>query len=320
MKNVLVLGAGAVGTYFGGMIARAGHQRVMFYIPRESKVQAIEANKGVQMNCKSFQEKVPIEMTSDLSGMSPDVILLAVKGGQTSEALSSLRPHLDAAIPIVSLQNGVHNSNVIREAFLPMNPPVIAATVFVACEMVDDVTLQHHGRGELVIGEELTTPSSPSLVSSSLLDQVSDMFNQASVPCSISANIKDDMWKKMNCNCAYNAISAIGNITYGELYRVPSVKKLIEGIVREYVAVAQKEGVNLTYDEAMKLNDGIFESMGTQKSSTQQDLARGRRTEIDYLNGYIHELGEKHGVLTPYNQAVHALVKMAEAKLGLTLR
>ena len=65
MKNVLVLGAGGVGTYFGGMLERAGRHRVTFYIPRESKVQAIEANKGVQMNCKTFQEKVPIKMTSD---------------------------------------------------------------------------------------------------------------------------------------------------------------------------------------------------------------------------------------------------------------
>ena len=172
MKNVLVLGAGSVGTYFGGMIARAGYQRVTFYAPRESKVQAIEANRGVQMNCKNFQEKVPIEITSDLTSLSPDVVLLAVKGGQTSEALSSLRPHLCANVPIISLQNGVHNSKVIREAMLPITPPIIAATVFVACEMVDDVTLQHHGRGELVIGEELPTPSSSSLVSPSLLEQV----------------------------------------------------------------------------------------------------------------------------------------------------
>ena len=320
MKNVLVVGAGGVGMYFGGMIARAGHQNVTFYIPRDSKVQAIKSNQGVQMNCKNFKEKIPIEITSNFDGLSsPDLVLLAVKAGQTKEALISLTAHLNVATtPIISLQNGVHNSNAIREAMFPLKPPVIAATVFVACEMINDVTLQHHGRGELRIGEDVSSPSSSAQVSSSLLEQVSDMFKKASVPCSVSTNIKDDMWMKMNCNCAFNAISAIGDIEYGKLYTIPHVKTLIEGIVKEYVAIAEKEGVDLSFERAMELNDGIFESMSTQKSSTQQDLMRGKKTEIDYLNGYICELGKHHGIPTPCNQAVYALVKMEEVKLGLS--
>lgn len=98
------------------------------------------------------------------------------------------------------------------------------------------------------------------------------------------------------------------------LYTIPSVKSLIEGITREFITVAAKEGVDMTFEEAMKANDAIFESMPTQKSSTAQDLARKRITEIDYLNGYIVECALKHGLAVPYNQTVHALVKMIENK------
>ena len=95
---------------------------------------------------------------------------------------------------------------------------------------------------------------------------------------------------------------------------MPHVKNLIEGITREFIAVAAMEGVDMSFEDAMKANDAIFKSMPTQKSSTAQDLARKRVTEIDYLNGYIVECAMKRGLPAPYNQAVHALVKMIESK------
>jgi 2-dehydropantoate 2-reductase len=122
------------------------------------------------------------------------------------------------------------------------------------------------------------------------------------------------MWLKFLVNCSFNAISGIGQISYGEMVKSPEIVKLIEEITKEFLAIAALEDVNITIAEALAANDSIARTMVTQVSSTAQDLAKGKMTEMDFLNGYIVELGKRYGVLTPYNESVHALVKMIESK------
>ena len=95
----------------------------------------------------------------------------------------------------------------------------------------------------------------------------------------------------------------------------PGIVKLIEEITKEFLAIAELEDVNITMSEALAANASIAGTMATQVSSTAQDLARGKMTEIDFLNGYIVELGKRHGITTPYNESVHALVKMMESPI-----
>ena len=140
------------------------------------------------------------------------------------------------------------------------------------------------------------------------------MFERANVPCLIASQIKRDMWLKFLVNCSFNAISGIGQISYGEMVKSPEIVKLIEEITKEFLAVAALEDVKISMPEALTANDSIATTMVTQVSSTAQDLSRGKKTEIDFLNGYIVELGRRHGIATPYNESVHALVKMLESR------
>jgi 2-dehydropantoate 2-reductase len=99
------------------------------------------------------------------------------------------------------------------------------------------------------------------------------------------------------------------------MVKSPGIVKLIEEITKEFLAIAALENVSITLAEALAMNDSIATTMVTQVSSTAQDLARKKMTEIDFLNGYIVELGKQHGVATPYNESVHALVKMMESQV-----
>ena len=305
-QKIYVLGAGAVGCYFGGMLARAHHD--VTFIARPERATALNES-GLQMDCKAFHETIAVKASSDLAILSDaDLVLLSVKSLDTERTLAEIKSILPSKAVILSLQNGVANIDIATKIIVN---PVYAAVVYVAAGMIDQRTMKHHGRGELLIGDPSNTvpPGDQGLL------EICKLFEGAKVPCSIAPQIKRDMWLKFLVNCSFNAISGIGQIAYGEMVKSPGIVKLIEEITKEFLAIAELEDVNITMSEALAANASIASTMATQVSSTAQDLARGKMTEIDFLNGYIVELGKRHGITTPYNESVHALVKMMESPI-----
>ena len=302
-KKIYVVGAGAVGCYFGGMLARANCDVTL--IARPDRVKAIH-QFGLQMDCQTFQECVALKASADVSVLSDaDWILLSVKSYDKENTIKEIAPHIPDQAMVLSLQNGVENAHSISRL---ISNPVYSAVVYVAAGMGDERTLKHHGRGELQIGRYGALSSTDE----SNLQNISTLFSSSAIPCTVSTHIQKDLWFKFLVNCAYNAISAIGKIEYGKMVQVPQVNHLIEGITRECIGIAKEEGVEIDFAEAMNANALIAQTMATQKSSTGQDLARGKQTEIDYLNGYVVRKGIEHRIPTPYNQAVYALTKMVE--------
>ena len=304
-QKIYVLGAGAVGCYFGGMLARAHHD--VTFIARSERVQALNAS-GLEMDCKAFHETIQVKASSDLSTLKDaDLVLLSVKSLDTERTLTEVKSILPSKAVILSLQNGVANIDIASKI---ISNPVYAAVVYVAAGMIGQNTMKHHGRGELLVGKLSTA----SLADESLQD-ICKLFEGAGVPCSIAPQIKRDMWLKFLVNCSFNAISGIGQISYGEMVKSPYIVKLIEEITKEFLTIAALEDVKISLSEALAANDSIATTMVTQVSSTAQDLAKGKMTEIDFLNGCIVELGKRHGIPTPYNESVCALVKMMESKI-----
>ena len=305
-QKIYVLGAGAVGCYFGGMLARAHHD--VTFIARPERATALNES-GLQMDCKAFHETIAVKASSDLAILSDaDLVLLSVKSLDTERTLAEIKSILPSKAVILSLQNGVANIDIATKIIVN---PVYAAVVYVAAGMIDQRTMKHHGRGELLIGD----PSNAVPQGDQRLVEICKLFEGAKVPCSIAPQIKRDMWLKFLVNCSFNAISGIGQIAYGEMVKSPGIVKLIEEITKEFLAIAELEDVNITMSEALAANASIASTMATQVSSTAQDLARGKMTEIDFLNGYIVELGKRHGITTPYNESVHVLVKMMESPI-----
>jgi len=305
-QKIYVLGAGAVGCYFGGMLARAHHD--VTFIARPERAAALNAS-GLELDCKAFHETVNVRASSDLSVLSDaDLVLLSVKSLDTERTMADVKSILPSKAVILSLQNGIANIDIASKI---VANPVYAAVVYVAAGMIGHRTMKHHGRGELLIGDMQES----GLGDEQNLKEICKLFEAADVPCAISPQIKREMWLKFLVNCSFNAISGIGQISYGEMVKSPSIIKLIEEITREFLAIAALENVNITLAEALAANESIATTMVTQISSTAQDLSKGKMTEIDFLNGYIAELGKRYGVATPYNESIHALVKMLESQI-----
>jgi 2-dehydropantoate 2-reductase len=161
--------------------------------------------------------------------------------------------------------------------------------------------VKHHGRGELVIAPTQTWP------------HVADVFTQAGIPAQVSDDVAGALWLKLILNCAYNALSAITQLPYGRVVQGPGVTAVMSDVVRECVAVAQAAGIALPGDAQQAVAD-LVRTMPTQVSSTAQDLARGKRSEIDHLNGYVVQKGALLGVPTPVNRTLFALVRLIEER------
>ncbi|AUT72637.1 ketopantoate reductase family protein [Paraburkholderia hospita] len=294
--KVAVMGAGAVGCYYGGMLARAGHEVVL--IGRRQHVEAIERS-GLRLEAQSFDERIPLAASTQASAVQgAKLVLFCVKSTDTQSAALEIKPFLAPDTLVLSLQNGVENADEVRKVIAQ---PVAAAVVYVATEMAGPGHVRHHGRGELVI-----EPSSASA-------EVAQALIAAGVPTEISDNVRGALWAKLILNCAYNALSAITQLPYGRLVKGEGVTTVMRDIVDECLAVAKADGVTIPGDinKAVRM---IAETMPGQYSSTAQDLSRGKRSEIDHLNGLIVRRGDALGVATPSNRLLHTLVKLIESK------
>jgi 2-dehydropantoate 2-reductase len=299
--KIAVMGAGAVGCYYGGMLARAGHAVTL--IGRPQHVEAVRRD-GLFMDTQSFQAHVPMQACTAASGIQrAKLVLCCVKSTDTASAAKEMASYLEPDAFVLSLQNGVDNAERLQ-ALLPCQ--VIPAVVYVATEMAGPGHVKHHGRGELVIG--------PSAFS----DELAKLFADAEVPVQISDNVVGALWAKLILNCAYNALSAITQLPYGRLVQGEGVNDVMRDVVQECLAVAQGEGVTVPGDiwEAV---ERIARTMSAQFSSTAQDLARCKRSEIDHLNGHVLRRGEALGIATPVNRVLHSVVKLLEGRSALRL-
>lgn len=293
-RTVAVLGAGAVGCYYGGMLARAGHAVTL--IGRPQHAEAI-ARGGLRLEARSFDERIAVAASTDPAAVAgAGLVLVCVKSGDSEAAAAQIRPHLDAGAVLMSLQNGVDNADRLQAV---LDRPVLPAVVYVASEMAGPGHVRHHGRGELVLG---TAGGGAGLAA---------LFEAAGVPVVLSDDVRGILWSKLILNCAYNALSAIARQPYGPLVQAEGVQAVMRDVVDECLAVARADGVTPA-DDTWAAVQRIAETMPTQFSSTAQDLMRGKPSEIDHLNGYVVRRGAVLGVPTPVNRVLHTLVRLLD--------
>jgi len=292
--DIAVMGAGAVGCYYGAMLAQAGHQVTL--IARRHHAEAIERH-GLILERHGKLAHVPVQASADPAAMSnSSLILFCVKSNDTLTAGAEMASHLRPDAQILSLQNGVDNASRLA-AQLARN--IEPAVVYVATEMADVGHVRHHGRGELVLGR------------SSANTALAEIFSAAGIPTVISDNVIGALWAKLVLNCAYNALSAVARQPYGQLVEAAGVNEVIRDVVEECLIVAARLNIEIPGDIWAAVRQ-IAATMPTQYSSTSQDLTRGKATEIDYLNGYIVRRGNDIGVPTPANRVLHTLVKLLD--------
>jgi 2-dehydropantoate 2-reductase len=294
--HIGVIGAGAVGCYYGGLLLRAGHD--VTFIGRQPHVDAINAH-GLLLDVKNFRGHLPARAATDTSALaSPDLVLFCVKSADTEQAGRSLAGCLRPETSVLSLQNGVDNPQRLRAV---TGHTIIPAVVYVGSEMAGPGHVRHHGGGALVIG------ASPA---SSVLAQTLDA---AGIQTTIASDIDTTQWTKLITNCAFNALSAVAGIAYGPMMQVEGTSDVIASAVQEAADVARACGVSIPQDLVAQILK-IPAAMPNQMSSTAQDLARGKPSEIDFLNGYVVRKGAELGIPTPTNRALQVMVKLVERR------
>lgn len=300
--KIAVVGAGAVGGYFGGLLARAGASVTM--IGRPAFVEAVTKN-GLFLDTLHFQESVHVEASTKVEAVrGAEIVLFCVKTTDNAATVRAIAPLLAPGALVLSMQNGVDNVEQIRAAAAIEALP---AVVYVAASVAEPGRVKHVGRGDLVVGPR-----------NEKTERIAALFSRANVPCRISENIEGELWTKLVWNCALNAVSALGRAKYGNIAASADAWKVVETAVYEVLAVARAADIHPPGLEdpkaalagALKIATQMAEAL----SSTAQDMNRGKLTEIDSLNGYISRRGAELRVPTPVNHALYALVKLAEGR------
>jgi 2-dehydropantoate 2-reductase len=291
------------------MLARAGAPVTL--IGRAPHVDAINRD-GLFIDSIHFKERVSISASTELESVrDAQLVLFCVKTVDTESTAKLLAPYLAPETNVVSLQNGVDNAERMDFA---AGIQAISAVVYIAAEMIGLGQVKHSGRGDLVIGNPLSNEGA----SEAELAEIAETFTRASVPCQVSQNITLEQWKKLIMNCAYNALSALSRARYGRLVADAGSVEMMKQVVAEGVAVGNASGVNLPADMLIAAVLELGRVVPEALSSTAQDIARGKPTEIDSLNGFVVRRGAEMGVPTRVNQTLHSLVKLLERSPSAT--
>src|SRR5437764_1619619 len=303
--RIAVVGAGAVGGYFGGMFARAGAPTV--FVGRKHFADAVNS-QGLVLDRSQGQERIRVKASAEMSAIQDcSLILFCVKANDTAATAKQMAPFLAPDATVVCLQNGVDNADRLRAE---ANVAAVPAAVYVAVSAPEPGHVKHLARGDLIIGPK-----------SKITTELTELFVRAGIPCRISDNIEGELWVKLLRNCALNAISALGHARYGDIAQNADAKLLMQHIVDEVLAVARAAGIALPTiadsQSGMAAAMELATQMSDALSSTAQDLNRGRPTEIDSLNGYICRRGAELGIPVTVNHALFTLVKLAEQQRGV---
>ena len=307
----LILGAGALGSVFGGFLQKAGH--AVSFVGRGAQLQALRST-GLKLT-GIWGEHGPLAVTatsdpSELNG-SFDVVLVCVKAYDTAELLAAVEHLLGPETLVVSIQNGLGNWETIAEQ-VGWQRTVGARVIFGA-----EVTAP--GLAKVTVYADKVLLGSPKqLIDPARLEQLARDFTAAGIPSQASPLIERFIWRKVLYNACLNPLGAIIKCPYGELARHPEVLVCMQAIIAEIFAVAAARGVDLGFEGpadyyrqllALELPPTV-----AHRASMLQDLERGRRTEIDSLNGAIVRYGAAAGIATPVNSTITALIRALETQ------
>ncbi|MFZ4807668.1 MAG: ketopantoate reductase family protein [Hyphomicrobiaceae bacterium] len=304
--KVVVVGAGAMGGLFGGLLAEGGLD-VTLVDTWPEHIAAIRAN-GLRIVGVGGDRFIKIAATTDAADVATaDVVLFQCKGFANEAAAKATRHLFKGATVAITFQNGLGNEQVLGGILGPEN--VIAGLTSQAGLVEAPGVVRNGGDLPTTIGELPRGTSARTLA-------IADAFTRHGLPTKASPDIMREKWKKLLGNVALGAISAVTDFRSVEIMQVPELREIVFRLVDEAAAVAAAEGIVLDVPEArevlMKLVDTTGGGTGNSKSSMREDIIRKRRTEIGSIHGAVAALARRHAIATPTLDALIALVKGLE--------
>lgn len=307
--TILVVGAGAVGSVVGGMLAKAGHQVSM--LGRQPHMQAI-AQRGLEISGVMGKHKVRNIATytsaADIPQQHFDLILTTTKSYDTEQAVREVVRLISPDSLLISLQNGLGNMEIIAD-FVGTERTLGVSVMFGA-------VIKAPGIVEVTANPESLKLGSIGAMPLKKVESIAQAFNEAGVASEATPEIMKYLWGKLLLNCCLNALSALLEFNYREMWESQEVREIMSAIIKEVFAVAQAKGIKLLWQRPVEYESLLLNILLPQSfshiSSMFQDIRQGKRTEIDAINGAIAKLGKQLGLDTPTNELLTKLVKAKE--------
>lgn len=300
--EITILGAGAMGSLYAAILSKTNTVSLVdSYAP---VVDAINKN-GITVQEQSgevLKAKVPATLSGEKTN-APELLIVFVKSTATEAALKENTGLIGENTVVLSLQNGLGNDETLKK-FVP-ETRIVLGTSRHNSVVTGLGEIFHSGAGVTTIGGKADETT---------LCKIKEAFNASGLECVVEKDVKHLLWSKLFVNMSINAVTAVLDTEIGKINDDVFERKLAESIIKEAVLVAKADGeefdaetvINSVMQTALKLCHG--------KASMCQDMERGRKTEIDFINGAVVRLGKKYGIATPVNQTVCLFVKAKENK------
>ncbi|WP_282065190.1 2-dehydropantoate 2-reductase [Vibrio rotiferianus] len=289
--NILILGPGAVGSLWATKFQFAGHNVSLWGRTSDSK-QQLQLDDAPAINFAN--QHLP-------SVQAADLIVVTVKAWQVEGAIEPLLPYISEDTIVMLLHNGMGTAQLL-EAKLPDNPLIVATTTHGAYKPSKEQVL-HTGQGNTQVGGFNAKGAQCGFLA--------DVMNHALPEVNWNPNINAALWTKLAINCAINPLTAIHQCKNGEL-AAPEFATELTNITHELVAVMNKEEIEIDFDSLHATIMQVVNATAANYSSMRQDVFHQRRTEIDFITGYLLQAAEKHHISTPENAKLYQRIKQIE--------
>lgn len=303
-ERVLVMGAGALGAFFGGRLAQAGVDVVL--VARGASLEVLRRD-GLCIDSARGRERIaPLRVVAAPAEAGPcGIVLVCVKSYDTDAAAAALRPVVGTDTIVLSLQNGIENEARLAAAL--GLPPLLGGLTHIGAELVAPGVVHLDSGGRIIFGEMDGRPSARTA-------RLAALFAGAGIDHRVSRSIAVMLWDKLAWNAAFNAATAVTRRRVGELLADPDGHALLRAAMLEVVAVARAKGVPLAVERVDESLRHSASELAALKTSMLQDRERGRRLEYDALNGAVLRAAAGAAVPVPVNRVLHGLLAVLDAR------
>ncbi len=290
------MGAGAIGSLFGALLSKKNN---VMLIGRTSHVKAIRKN-GLNIEDKTqLNVKIPAEDSVDKVTFSPNLLILTVKSFDTRSAINQAMQIIDDTTIILNLQNGLDNIGMIEKVV--DSKQIIAGVTTHGAFFSRPGVIRHTGKGRTTLGELNGKKTGR-------IKHIADLFNEVGVETIVSEDIIKEMWVKAIVNSSINPLTTFFQCKNGYLLENPILEKIVEKVCKESTSIAKASGINLLNQHTIQKTKEVIRITSENHSSMLQSFKKGKKTEIDSINGKIVDIGKKNGVDSAMNEILVYLV------------
>jgi 2-dehydropantoate 2-reductase len=301
-SKILIVGAGAVGGYFGACLCRAGLD-VTFLVRRQTYIKIEKDGLFIKSPLGDFVVHPPlIQNVSEIP--FADLIIIAVKCYDFKETLSAIAPLVAKGSTVLTLQNGVDSEELALDYF--KQDCVVAGVVYITARLAEPGLIEHFRRGTISFGERSGKKSERAV-------KIHTLIAQSKIPCHLTEQILKEKWEKLCWNATFNPLSVILDQPLSLILKSNDLSGIVRQAIREIIAVAEKEQITL-HEDIIEDTIAVTHALQDHYTSMYEDYKNGNQTEIEHLNGDIVRRGEKHGIKTPVHKTLYSLIKGLELK------